>query len=130
MRPPEQKKVEEIMTAGVVEIDNSESLKTAMDRMEQHGLHKLLLADQGQPKGILEDWFVAKLASKLPPNTSIGDALNRFSVEAAPVKPVDPGTSVDEIKPFLGSFAAVVVRGKDPKKAAGIVTATDLEKLL
>ncbi len=121
--------VEQIMTVRVAQVDTSATLGQIRSLMDARGLHKLLLVDGTEPQGLLEDWLVDRLKEKLGPDVAVGQALDQFKIKAAPVKLVEEGALVEDVKSYLSKYAAVIVGGKDPSKLAGIVTASDLEKL-
>ncbi len=122
--------VEQIMTPRVAQVDRSATLGDIRSLMDTRGFHKLLLVGGTDPPGLVEDWLVDRLKEKVGANVAIGQALDQFKIKAAPVKLVDAGALVEDVKSDLSKYAAVIVAGKDPSKLAGIVTATDLEKLL
>lgn len=117
--------VGDIMTAPVVAIEMSQTVTDALTAMEKARVRKVLVLQEGVPRGLLEDW----MASKMDPSKTLKAAFEELGVNPAPIKVVGAETPLDAVQGFFGDYAALVVLDvAGPANVAGIVTATDLYK--
>ncbi len=110
--------VDLIMSTDVVRISASSSVSDATKLIKDSGVHKVLVTQGDDVKGILEDWKI------LPSD----ETKKVQDIQLSMVPTTKLGSDVGDVLGQLKDSPAVVVI-KPNKEIAGVVTAMDLLKL-
>ena len=114
--------VDDIMTKEIVEIDEESFIHEAKELMTNHDLRKVIVTRNGKPAYVLEEW-----------KTWGKDGNQKIKTIAGKLEPVfmiQSGTSLENVRQQLEEKPAIVVMDKERGKMVGVLTATDLMKLI
>lgn len=119
MKAVRMKVVDNIMSTPV-SIDETKTVKEAVDIMDKEGTKKILVTSNGAPKGALEMWKIC---------------CDDYDLKISQIQPlgkirvVPRGTEVSTIERDLIEFSAIYVsEPRDRNNIVGVVTSPDLVK--
>jgi CBS domain-containing protein len=106
----------ELMSAGLNAIDAGQPIRAAADRMQQEGLHRLIVTEQGAPVGVISlSDFVAHLAAQEPiERATVHDVMSHVMLvcrEETPALEVARGLTDSRFRSVVVVDAAGRLRG-------------------
>ena len=115
----------EIMSSNVRTIPSVETADAALQVMDRHAIHHLVVVDAGGVVGVLSHRdLAARMGSEARKGLTVGDLMARHTVTAS------PDTSVKDAANLLRGHGIGCLPVMDAGKLVGMVTTTDLLELI